>query len=140
VPNAYLDTELAWRSGWIGGTRFEPVASWFVAADFWFGTAAGPIVLGVLAAVWVAVLVSPPARRLGPAVLAWGLSWTAYLVAVFFPQSSTFRLLMPLAPMGAVLGRARLRFVIPALLVSIALQGVWIFCVYGWWTRFWTVP
>ena len=140
TPNAYLDTELAWRTGWLGTTRFEPVVSWFVGADFWFGTTAGPIVLGVLAAVLTAVLMSRPARRAGGTVIAWTLAWTAYLVVVFFPQSSTFRLLMPMAPLGAALGRARLRFVLPILLLSVVLQGVWIFCVYGYWTHYWTVP
>ena len=38
------------------------------------------------------------ARRLGVDLRFWMLSYALYLLAVFFPQSSTFRLLVPLAP------------------------------------------
>jgi hypothetical protein len=140
APNAYIATEVSWRSSWTGSTSFVPVVSWFAGADFWFGSTAGPIVLSALAAAWTALLLSRPARRAGRTVRVWSLAWTVYLLAVFFPQSSTFRLLMPVAPIGAVLARARTKVVVAALLLSVALQGTWIFCIYGYWARFWTVP
>ena len=140
VPNAYVATEVSWRSSWTGSTSFEPVVSWFSGADFWFGATLGPPVLAVLAALWTAVLLSAPARRAGRTILAWSVAWTLYVVAVFFPQSSTFRILMPMAPVGAVLARARTPVVLGVLLLSVALQGIWIFCIYGYWTHFWTVP
>ncbi|MBW4043078.1 MAG: hypothetical protein HIU86_13320 [Acidobacteria bacterium] len=140
APDAYLATEVSWRSTWTGSTSFVPVVSWFEGADFWFGPVAGPVVLAVLAAAWMAILLSRPAARAGRTVRVWSLAWTVYLLAVFFPQSSTFRLLMPMAPIGAVLASARTRVVVGVLLSSVALQGIWIFCIYGYWTHFWTVP
>ena len=42
-------------------------------------------------------------KRLGVEVRLWGASYLVYLLAVFFPQSSIFRLLVPLSPLwGAV--------------------------------------
>ena len=59
---------------------------------------------------------------------------------MFFPQSSVFRLLMPLAPLtGMVVPRSR-----PAragvLAGSIALQALWLWVCYGPVQEFWTVP
>ena len=49
------------------------------------------------------LLFTPAVRRLGPDIRFWLASYALYLLAVFFPQSSTFRLLMPFFPMlGAV--------------------------------------
>ena len=46
---------------------------------------------------------TPWVRRLGVDLRFWMLSYALYLLAVFFPQSSTFRLLVPLAPaLGAL--------------------------------------
>lgn len=140
VPDAYLATEVSWRVYWTGTATFVPVQSWFYAADFWLGGTFGPIVLAVAAAGWTALLLAPPARRAGRTVRTWSVAWTAYLLAVFFPQSSVFRLLMPLAPIGAVFARSRTRTVVLVVLLSLALQGVWAFVLYGYWTHYWTVP
>ena len=63
-----------------------------------------------------------------------------YLLAVFFPQSSTFRLLMPLSPLwGAVVPRSRgYRFAV--LLLCLTGQWVWIYHVYALGNTFWQVP
>lgn len=140
VPNAYVDTEVVWRASWTGTAQFVPVASWFYAGDFWFGSTFGPIVLGLAALGWTAMLLTAPARRAGRTVRTWSVAWTVYLLAVFFPQSSTFRLLMPLAPIGAVFARWSIRKLVLLVLVCVALQAVWAFIVYGYWTHYWTVP
>jgi hypothetical protein len=45
----------------------------------------------------------PHVRRLGPEMRLWSASYVLYLLVVFFPQSSIFRLLLPLAPLyGAI--------------------------------------
>lgn len=139
APNAYVDSELAWRNIW-SGTRFEPIVSWFYGADFWFGRTLGPWVLGALVGAFALLLLAPATRRLGPTIRLWSLSWCVYLLLVFAPQSSIFRLLMPLAPLGGVLSRTRTRTVVLLIVCSIALQGVWVFCLYGLATRFWAVP
>ncbi|MGT2427373.1 hypothetical protein [Amnibacterium kyonggiense] len=140
VPDAYIRTEVVWRTSWTGTATFVPVASWFYGADFWFGATSGPIVLGVTALAWTAILLTAPARRAGRTVRTWSVAWTVYLLAVFFPQSSVFRLLMPLAPIGAVFARTSTRVVVGVVVVSVALQGIWAFFLYGYWTHYWTVP
>ena len=47
---------------------------------------------------------TPAVKRLGVDLRFWVASYALYLLAVFFPQSSTFRLLMPMFPL---LGRGR---------------------------------
>ena len=54
-------------------------------------------------------LFTPWARRLGVDLRFWLASYALYLLAVFFPQSSTFRLLMPLAPGARCARRAAIR-------------------------------
>ena len=146
--DAYFATEGAWRALWMPDgsiTLFQP---WWFAADFWadrvVGPAAsvwvGPLVLVVLVGGFVAAMLSPPVRRLGPTIRLWAASYALYLLAVFFPQSSVFRLLMPMAPLaGAITPRS-----VPAraavLVGSVALQALWLWVCYGPVQDFWTVP
>jgi len=53
------------------------------------------------------LLRSRAARRLGPDLRFWLLSYALYLLAVFFPQSSTFRLLVPLFPALGIVAQPR---------------------------------
>lgn len=139
-PNAYVQTELAWRLGWMGPGKFVPVVPWFFSADFWFGSD-GPLVFGALVALFTLLLLSRSLRRCGLVVWAWVLSWGVYLLGVFFPQSSTFRLLLPFAPAGGVLGAVRSRvLVVGVLVVNVALQAVWLYFSFGGWQYFWSVP
>ena len=49
------------------------------------------------------LLFEPHVRRLGVELRLWSASYLVYLLLVFFPQSSIFRLLVPLSPLwGAV--------------------------------------
>jgi hypothetical protein len=147
--DAYFATESAWRALWMPDstaiTLFQP---WLFAARFWAtqvvgGAAAawvGPVLLVLVVAAFAALLLSPWARRLGSTVRLWAASYALYLLAVFFPQSSVFRLLMPMAPLaGAVVPRswsAR----IGVLVVSIGLQALWLWVCYGPVQDYWTVP
>lgn len=146
--DAYFATESAWRALWMPEssiTLFEP---WLFAANFWatrvVGVAAAtwvaPVFLVVLVAAFAAALFTPWVRRLGATTRLWLAAYALYLLAVFFPQSSVFRLLMPMAPMlGAITPRSW-----PAralvLTVSIALQGLWLWVCYGPFQDYWTVP
>ena len=45
------------------------------------------------------LLFEPHVRRLGVELRLWSASYLLYLLLVFFPQSSIFRLLVPLSPL-----------------------------------------
>lgn len=147
-PDAYFATEGAWRALWMPASSISLFEPWLFAASFWADR-----VVGAPAAVWLApaflvlivvgfgaFLLTPGARRLGSTVRLWGASYALYLLAVFFPQSSVFRLLMPMAPLaGAITPRCR-----PAramvLLASLGLQALWLWVCYGPVQDYWTVP
>ncbi|MBT2485337.1 MULTISPECIES: hypothetical protein [unclassified Microbacterium] len=149
VPGAYLATELAWRRHWVAGgvDGFVPFEGWVQAAQFWFdlwGLPAwwGPVVLALMAvAVGAALLRAPQVRAIGVDLRLWSASYLLYLLAVFFPQSSTFRLLLPLSPLwGAVaVPRSRL-WRIGVLVLCLAGQWLWIYHIYALGNTFWQVP
>lgn len=146
VPDAYFQTELAWRALWMGRGEFAFFTPWFFAGDFWFdrtlrwGPVVGPVVVVLLVAGFGALLLTPPLRRLGEVSRLWLASYALYLFAVFFPQSSLFRLLMPMAPIaGATVPRSRAARA--ALLIGcVALQGLWLWSVDGRPQVYWSVP
>lgn len=147
-PGAYLATELAWRRNWgVGEAAFMPFDGWIQAAQFWFVQWGMPGAWGIVALVVLvlaaaaALLLLPQVRRLGADLRLWGASYLLYLLAVFFPQSSTFRLLMPLTPLAGALAVPRsrtYRWVVLAL--CIAGQWLWIDQMYANGNTFWQVP
>lgn len=148
-PNAYLATELAWRRNWTrdasGG--FIPFEGFVTASAFWFqqwgaNALTGYVALGLLVAVVAAVLVfEPHVRRLGMEVQLWSASYLLYLLAVFFPQSSIFRLLVPISPLwGAFAVPQRLWWRIGVLCACLAGQWWWIYNMYAVSSRFWQIP
>lgn len=147
-PGAYLQTELAWRRTWIGDHGgFVPFDGSIRAARLWFelwGLPAwlGPIVLGLLvAAVAAALLFDPRVRRLGVTVRLWSASYLLYLLAVFFPQSSTFRLLIPLSPLWGAVAAPRSRgWRWGVLGVGIVAQAWWIYNMYALGNTYAQVP
>lgn len=147
-PDAYLATEGAWRALWMPDSAVVLFQPWWFAADFWTSRVLGdgaalvaaPLLLAVVVGGFAALLLTRRVRRLGAISVLWCASYALYLLAVFFPQSSVFRLLMPMAPLAGALvpasrtGRAAL------LVVSTALQALWIWVVLGPVQDFWTVP
>jgi hypothetical protein len=123
-PGAYLDTELSWWVGFVGRRHFAPLTPWFVMASRYLGVAGIVLVLLVLAgsAYWLS---RRSTRALGHEIVAFAASYWLYLVAVFLPQQSLVRLLMPMAPLlgSEVFSRTRRRRI---LLVAgaIVLQAV----------------
>ncbi|MFT4214996.1 MAG: hypothetical protein QM622_09510 [Microbacterium sp.] len=133
-PDAYLETELSWRRSWTGEQDggFAPLQGFLQATALWFRLWGLPewlgfATLGALVAAFAALLLfSRHVRRLGGEIRLWSASYAVYLLLVFFPQSSTFRLLLPLSPLyGAVAGPRH-----PAWrwgLLALGLLGQW------WW-------
>ncbi len=147
-PSAYLQTELAWRRAWLGDHGgFVPFDGFVRAAPLWFGQWGLPpwlgyIALGALVVGIAAVLVrSRRIRALGMPVRLWSISYVLYLLAVFFPQSSTFRLLVPLSPLwGAVAAPRSTLWRVSVLVLCIAAQWWWILNMYGLANTYTQVP
>jgi hypothetical protein len=135
--SAYTDTELAWRAPYIGHVELVPFVAWFQAAGFWGTWWNVPqwvlsvlIVAGVLG--FFGFLLTRPARRLGVDLRLWLVSYALYILAVFFPQSSTFRLLMPMFPLAGILAQPKS----PSyriLLVLACIAGQWGWIHIAWW-------
>ncbi|GAA3019700.1 hypothetical protein [Microbacterium dextranolyticum] len=146
--SAYLETELAWRRDWTGSEGgFEPFTGFVQATAIWFRVWGPPEVLGyvtlvaVVLAVAAILLFEPHVRRLGPEIRLWSASYAFYLLLVFFPQSSIFRLLLPLAPLYGALALPRSRaWRMGALIVGVALQWWWIYQMLALGTTFAQIP
>lgn len=137
---AYLATELAWRRNWVSDSEggFIPFHGFIEAAGFWFthwrlGPIAGYVALAVaVVAVTAVLLFEPHVVRLGPELRLWSASYLLYLLAVFFPQSSIFRLLLPLSPLWGAVAMPRSRWWRGAVLaVCLAAQWWWIYNMYA---------
>jgi hypothetical protein len=135
-PSAYLDTELAWRRPYLGDEELVPFTPWIRAAEFWqqylpVPAPAAYLILGLLVVVFGLFLFSPWMKRLGVDLRFWTASYALYLLAVFFPQSSTFRLLVPLFPVLGALAQPRSP-VFRVLLVVACVAGQWAWMTVGW--------
>lgn len=146
---AYLATELSWRRNWIAGGAegFVPFDGWVQAAQFWFAQWGMPGWWGLIALVVLVLgaaamlLFSKSVRVLGTDLRLWSASYLVYLLAVFFPQSSTLRLLMPLTPLwGAAAVPRSLIYRISVLMVCLLTQWLWIYNVYALGNTYWQVP
>lgn len=143
---AYTDTELAWRAPYIGYGELVPFTPWLRAVGFWAPFWGMPVlvlggVLLLLVAGFFALLFTPWAKRLGVDLRFWSASYALYLLAVFFPQSSTFRLLVPLFPLLGVLAQPRSRvYRVGIVAFFIVLQVAWVHI--AWWVDGydWTPP
>jgi hypothetical protein len=142
--SAYTDTELAWRAPYIGYQDAVPFAQLGQAARFWLQFPAGlaiVVVTAVVLAIFAVALFTPPVRRLGVDIRFWLASYVLYLLAVFFPQSSTFRLLLPTFPLLGAIAQPRSRVYRVAIVVACIIgQALWIHI--AWWVdgRDWTPP
>lgn len=101
--DAYLKTEMSWWEGVIGYTpdHFVPLSPWFLMAVRYLGVAGIVVVLAIVA-LYLWGMRKPSLKRLGFDIRAFLTSYALYLFAVFLPQQSLARLIMPLAPLVAV--------------------------------------
>ena len=148
-PDAYLATEMAWRRNWIAGdATFVPLEPFLAGVSFWFETMWRlPLALGyaVVAAgvllIAVALIALPQVRRLGVEIRLWSASYLVYLLLVFFPQSSIFRLLVPLSPLWGAFAVPRSRaWRVGVLLACLLGQWWWIYNMYALGSSNWQVP
>jgi hypothetical protein len=102
--DAYMSTELAWRAGYTGTQHFVPFQSWLISANWNLPGLPGVLVLVALVGLVVWNLFSRPMVALGLTMRSWTAAYWVYLFVFFYPQSSTFRILLPAFPMLAALG------------------------------------
>lgn len=98
--HAYVRTETAWWIPFIGPGDFVPMTPWFRLLGTYLGFLGVLFVLALMIG-FVLWMRSPQIRRLGIEVVGYSASYGLYLFAVFLPQQSVFRLLLPLAPLLA---------------------------------------
>lgn len=148
-PGAYLETELSWRRSWTGDPEapFLPFDGFVQASALWFRLWGMPEWWGWIAlaacvvAVAAALLFSPQVRRLGVEVRLWSAAYLLYLLAVFFPQSSLFRLLLPLAPLyGALAAPRSLAWRVAMLTLGVAGQWWWIYNMLALGNTYYQIP
>lgn len=147
-PDGYLQTELSWRRGWTGESGgFIPFDGFVQASAIWFRLWGMPEWVGYAAlslavAGAAAVLLYPPqVRRLGVEVRLWSASYLVYLLAVFFPQSSLFRLLVPLSPLAGALAVPRsTAWRVSVLGLCLVGQWWWIYNMYALANTYFQIP
>ena len=146
----YTDTELAWRRPYIGDVHLVPFTPWVQGAQWWFGDVLGVVILILVLLLAATAFALPAMRRMPVELRLWIIAYSLYLLAVFFPQSSTFRLLLPIVPvLGAVaggivsVGRTPAgRDVLAALAIGVGIAGQVGWVHIAWWVDGydWTPP
>jgi len=128
-PQAYTKTETVWR-----GHDLVPFKPWFDTGVELLGPVLGLLAPLVFVALFGVMLFLPPVVRLGVELRLWCACYMGYLLMFLHPQTSTFRMLLPLFPLalGAVfLSRSRAyRGTVVAMFVL--LQIVWIVWLWAW--------
>ncbi|WP_233579990.1 hypothetical protein [Frondihabitans sp. PhB188] len=139
--DAYTATELSWRADYVGYGHLLPFTPWVQGANWWVPGGAGIVFLVVAVALFVLLMLSPWVRRLPLDLRFWIVAYVVYLLAVFFPQSSTFRVLMPIFPLLGALAIPRSR-VYRVLIVAGGIVGQFAWLYICWWVNGydWTPP
>ncbi|HST71292.1 MAG TPA: hypothetical protein VLK55_02450 [Kocuria rosea] len=129
-PAAYTDTETAWR-----GEDLRLVAPWFATGADLFGPVAGAVAPVLLVAGAAALLRARGVREhLDPFVRGWLACYGVYLLLFLHPQTSTFRLLLPLFPLAlplAAVSDSR-AYRVACVLAGAVLQLVWVGWLWHW--------
>ncbi|MEA3549812.1 hypothetical protein U7114_04270 [Pseudarthrobacter sp. C1] len=126
---AYTKTETVWR-----GHDLVPFKPWFDTGVDLFGPVLGLLAPVVFVALFGAMLFLPPVRQLGVELRLWCACYMGYLVVFLHPQTSTFRMLLPLFPLalGAVLVSGSRAYRWTVVTMFLLLQIVWIVWLWAW--------
>lgn len=118
--DAYFATQASWRSGAV--QYFTP---WITNSKILFHDR-GPLVLAAVLVVLALLALSPVAFRLGAELQGWTIAYTAYLVLVTDPWTSTWRFALLAFPYLAILvGWARRRWVFAGVLTVLVLLSLY---------------
>jgi hypothetical protein len=126
---AYTKTETVWR-----GQDLVPFKPWFDTGVQLFGPVLGLLAPFLFAGLFGLMLFSPPVVRLGVELRLWCACYMGYLLLFLHPQTSTFRMLLPLFPLAlsaVFLSRSR-AYRGTVLTMFILLQIVWIVWLWAW--------
>ena len=126
---AYTKTETVWR-----GHDLVPFKPWFDTGIQLFGPVLGVLAPFIFAGLFALLLLSPPVRKLGTELRLWCACYMAYLLLFLHPQTSTFRMLLPLFPLAlsaALLSRSR-AYRGTVIVMFVLLQIVWIVWLWAW--------
>jgi hypothetical protein len=128
-PAAYTRTETAWR-----GDDLVPFKPWFDTGRMLFGPVLGVLAPFVFTALFVLVMISRPVRALGTELRLWCACYMGYLLVFLHPQTSTFRMLLPLFPLAlatAMLSKSK-AYRGTVVIMFILLQMVWVVWLWAW--------
>jgi hypothetical protein len=126
---AYTKTETVWR-----GHDLVPFMPWFDTGILLFGPVLGILAPFVFVAVFGLVMVTRPVRALGVELRLWCVCYLGYLLVFLHPQTSTFRMLLPLFPLAlsaALVSRSSAYRTVVAIMF-VLLQIVWIVWLWAW--------
>lgn len=126
---AYTKTETVWR-----GHDLVPFKPWFDTGVLLFGPVLGLVAPFIFAAVFTLLLLSRPVLQLGPELRLWCACYMGYLLVFLHPQTSTFRMLLPLFPLalGAALVSRSRAYRGAVLTMFVLLQIVWVVWLWAW--------
>jgi hypothetical protein len=128
-PQAYTKTETVWR-----GEDLVPFKPWFDTGQMLFGPVLGILAPFVFVAAFALLMLSKPVRALGTELRLWCTCYMGYLLVFLHPQTSTFRMLLPLFPLAlsaAWLSRSR-AYRGTVVVMFVLLQIVWIVWLWAW--------
>ncbi|HET8880427.1 MAG TPA: hypothetical protein VFN00_13315 [Arthrobacter sp.] len=126
---AYTRTETVWR-----GHDLVPFKPWFDTGIQLFGPVLGPLAPFVFVAAFALLMISKPVVALGAELRLWCVCYVGYLLVFLHPQTSTFRMLLPLFPLAlsaAWLSRSR-AYRGTVVIMFLLLQMVWIVWLWAW--------
>ena len=126
---AYTKTETVWR-----GHDLVPFKPWFDTGVLLFGPVLGIVAPFVFVAIFALLMMSRPVLRLGTELRLWCVCYMGYLVVFLHPQTSTFRMLLPLFPLAlaaALVSRSR-AYRGTVVTMFVLLQIVWVVWLWAW--------
>jgi len=116
------------------GHDLVPFRPWFDTGVDLFGPVLGMLAPFFFVGLFALLLFSPPVARLGVELRLWCACYMGYLLLFLHPQTSTFRMLLPLFPLAlsaAWLSRSK-AYRGTVLTMFLLLQIVWIVWLWAW--------